>query len=293
MVNVSPDAKRTINRRNFLIGAATLSAGNVLATYDRILSGLLGTEYTHCIDEAKEYILARHGIEIPKPASIGTLPKGLSVTEPNKYELSRGLGLVMEELIKYPPLFLRQNGIKKIIFFSSIWSDEERLMGFASVSEECIAMCYNAEFFEHRREEYRRALHHELYHRFERFHNSVESENGIWKDFHSQDGYPQYQIYMPEENELPDNYFSYFSSKYGSTEPIEDRAGFAEQMMVSELYIKLLDRIQSEGDRQILKILLQKYEAMLGYYREWSGGLMDLSFWEDLKNDRITEGYFN
>ena len=154
-----------ISRRDFLKLAGVGLASCVAYKYDRILSGLFGTEYEKSTEQAKKYIKERYGLDIIVGLPVNSEEWNIAGEIPNAYELSRGLILITEELIKYPPDLLKNGGVKAIRFLRNAKVGEVSVGGFVSEFSEGIStICYSAELFEVGRGFIGAAFHHELFH---------------------------------------------------------------------------------------------------------------------------------
>lgn len=291
-----PTGQKKITRRDFL-KLAGASAGLALYRYDQILSGLFGTEYQKSTEQAKKYIKERYGLDILVGLPINAEGANITGDIPNAYELSRGLTLIIEELIKYPPDLLQNGGVKAIRFLSNAKQKGKSLGGFVSeFSEGVSALSYTAQPFEILREYYRGAFHHELFHLLDANDGGYDPDNEQWRSIHNCGGCQAYREIgsiddvnqaMPKPSSL-----EWFTSDYGQRNPVEDRAEFAMTLMMPNEHRGLLKRIEKEKDEQTKQILKAKYEQTKQYYFKWSNMLMNEKYWRDLIDGGVKENYF-
>jgi len=289
---------KKITRRDFLKLTGAGIAGYALYKYDQVLSSLFGTEYQKSTEQAKKYIKERYGLDILVRLPINAERDNITGDIPNAYELSRGLTLIIEELIKYPPDLLKNNGVKAIRFLKNAKLKGKSMDGFVSeFSEGVSTLCYTAEPFEILRDFYRKAFHHELFHLLDANDGGYDIDDEQWSAIHNCGGCQAYREIgvtdsinqpAPESSQL-----DYFISSYGQRNPVEDRADFGAALMIAQRHQDLLERIKSERDNHIKEVLTNKYETTKQYYFKWSNGSMNENYWRDLIDGKVQEGYFS
>lgn len=287
-----------ISRRDFLKVAGVFALGYGAYKYDRILSGLFGTEYEKSTEQAKKYIRERYGLDIIVGLPVNSEEWNITGDIPNAYELSRGLILITEELIKYPPDLLKNGGVKAIRFLRNAKVEGVAAGGFVSeFSEGVSTICYEAEPFELGLDFIRAAFHHELFHLLDANDGGFEPDDEQWRSIYNCGGCKAYwdiegidKINQAERRSTEPNWFI---SQYGQRNPVEDRAEFAETVMMPISHQRLLQRIEREKDEHSKTILRTKYEATKQYYLKWSKGLMNENYWRDLIDGNVKGDYFS
>lgn len=294
---VFTDPKK-ISRRGFIKLAGASVAGYALYKYDQVLSGLFGTEYEKSTEQAKKYIKERYGLDILVGLPVNAELANITGDIPNAYELSRGLTLIIEELIKYPPDLLKDGGVKAVRFLSNAKLNGKSIGGFVSEFFEGVStLCYTGGPFETLREYFRGAFHHELFHLLDWNDGGYGPDNEQWRSIHNCGGCQAYRDIKGIDNidkaapKLSEQGF--FISEYGQRNPVEDRAEFAQTLMMPRTHRDLLirdEKIENERTRQILK---EKYELTKQYYLKWSNGSMNENYWRDLIDGNVQENYFS
>jgi len=286
------DTHKKISRRDFLELTGVALGGYIAYRYDDVLTGLFGNEYDRFAEQAKSYLKTRYKLDV----FVG-LPENDNIitgTNLNKYELSRGLGLVMEEIIKYPLDFFEKNGVTAIRFLNDVKiGGKDYYGGFAGL-EGTIGIAYAARPFELQREYFRAVFHHELFHILDYKDGGFDQDNQQWRDLH-QCGCQLYREIGGRDNSegAASSPIDWFLNDYGQRNPIEDRAEFGRFMMTPRLHQRLNQRINDERDPKTRSILEDKYRLTVESYKKWSGGLMDEKYWKDLINGEVQEGYFS
>ena len=77
-----------------------------------------------------------------------------------------------------------------------------------------------------------------------------------------------------------------FLTDYARESPAEDQAVCAEYLMVPELHVEFLRKIQNTKFPRAKRILVEKYLVTKENFKQWSGGKMDDAYWDAI----ITEG---
>lgn len=287
---------RKLSRRDFLKLVGVAFAELAAYKYDQLLSNLFGTKYEEYIEQTKEIIKMEYGLDIVTGLPINAEGANITGREPNRYELSRALGLITEELTKYPPDMLKNNGVKAIRLLSSARADGKPIFGVVSeFNKGIIVLCYTAEPFEIKRRWYRRAFHHELYHLLDSNDDGYEKDDEKWRSFH---GCGNCLVYASDsgaegiESKPEMSQSEWFLLDYGQTSPAEDRAVFAAVVMIPRLHADLLKTIREEENDQVRSVLEKKYEDTLYHYYKWSGGVMDKKYFDDLVDGKVDRGYF-
>ena len=288
-----PVEQRKISRRGFLklLGAAAAGYGYAIYRYDDVLSGLFGNKYDRYAEQAKSYLKTEYGPDVlTGPPENDTIITGTNL---NKYELRRGLGLVIEEVIKYPPNFFRENGVTAIRFLNNVKvRGKDYYGGFAGL-EGTIGIAYAAQPFEINREYFRGVFHHELLHILDYKDGGYDQDNQQWRDLHNCGCQPYREIHGRDKEEgAAPSPTDWFLNTYGQKNPIEDRAEFGRFVMSSGLHRDLVQRIRDEKEGEKRRILGDKYKLTTEAYKKWSGGLMDGRYWENLMSGKVQTGYF-
>ncbi len=126
-------------------------------------------------------------------------------------------------------------------------------------------------------------IHHEIFHHLEYIHDGYDKPDNEWKAEHLKycacDPYVGREKYASTPKDL---HTDIFSNSYGRSEPLEDRASWAETLFVSEginQAITLLRMTPSEIEKEgpVTKMQRAKIFEIFEKYRKWSNGEMTLA----------------
>lgn len=291
-----------ISRREFLklLGIGALTFGGV-GSFLKIVQELSqmspeidGQEAEKLIQQAKETIKNEYSLDVynGQPEN----DPGITGSELSRYELARGLGLVMEEIIKYPQDFFKKNGVTAIRFLNNVKVNGLDYYGGYADLEGTIGLAYHADPADTNgnREYARGVFHHELFHILDYKDGGYDRDNYEWEIMHNCSCQPYREIGGRDPLEdPPPSPANWFVDLYGRRNSVEDRAVFGQTVMISDAHKHLIKLIHSESDDTARNILTKKYTTTLGYYKKWSGGSMDNQYWEDLKDSKLKSDYFS
>lgn len=237
---------------------------------------------------------------------------GSSSTLANNLEASQEM---LNALGRYPEQTINTSGLQRIVIlqnFSYIGrSSEQGLVGHTDYNLNTIYLVNfsletytNADYFLSITEG---TFHHELEHLLD-FSDGIETDNPQWVDINTDklhaynpetyseqdldphglieaifDIFPAVKLFVEEY--VPNNGFS---SIYAKTNPEEDQAEIAQLLMSQRHRFGryLYDHHQDP-------VLATKLANMKGKYLEWSNGMMDESYWNDLRAGEVDEGYWD
>jgi len=272
--------------------------------YMRILDGLYQSnsnsdEFEQNIGEAVGFIKNNYSVDIftgmPNVSGFFNLISGIKGTDLSRFELSRGLGLVMEEIVKYPPRYFTDNGVHNIRFLNNVKVRGIDYYGGFGANQGTLGIAYSAANNEADREYERDVFHHELYHGTDWHDGLYLFDDNRWRDLHNCGCRPYWERGgrdSLEGAEPPQSSPNWFLDPYGQTEAPEDRAVFASHVMIPRLHRNLLTLINTSSNQTTRNILQRKYDAIKKDFAKWSGGKMNDQYWKDLVDDRVSWGYF-
>lgn len=281
------------SRREFLrtglLTAGALFLGVRAIDRDRMGEVDVGVEGPKSLTEENvEHIKDTHGIDIYT---------GLPILHAIKYgyekltdqELERVTTLLKKELSKYPKDYFVQNGIYTIFCVKDLKHiiPNKEIGGVKLITNEIVISLVNGneKLFEV-------TVHHELYH-------AVEEGATIIPSFISGKDMGKTNTEWNEDTyecacnpyEKPEEWLRTFSSNYGMGDPVEDRATFAEFLMDREFHKDLLAHVDTlTGQDKV--VFMNKINYIKQKYFEWSDGMMDEQYWQDLIEGRVDENYF-
>lgn len=159
--------QRGVFRRTFLGVIGAVAGGAVVSRYDLVL-GLLSDGDEKSIEQATGFLKEVYGLDVladGSPASPNFTGETLS-----KHEQRRGLELILEEIVKYPPSLFKENKINKVRILKNMKnSNGEKIGGYADVDGSGeFGISYDVGSFEmfrdHVRNHAREIFHHEVFH---------------------------------------------------------------------------------------------------------------------------------
>lgn len=293
LTNIKGFSRRDVLQVGAGVGGAVL--GYSLLRYDEILSDFFEPEFEASVTKAKEFIREEYGIDIVTGLPVNAQAAGITGEEPNEYELKRGTRVAAQELLKYPSWFPRDNGVKAIRFLSNVRIHGKKLAGFVSeYSEGILTLAYSAGLPDVLATPYRSAFHHEMFHLLDNYNGGFEQSDKKWKS-----------LIMGETHGSTSSERSKFSralllgqiDSYINNDAFwsasEERALFAQIMMMPKTHKLFLRKIENENDKVTKNILLRKYAMIKQYYSDWSNGVLNEKFWADINGNRVVRGYFN
>jgi hypothetical protein len=208
----------------------------------------------------------------------------------NLCEAEGALQMIREELIKYPPEYVRNLGIARFRLVDDIWRvGSGEVHGVAFEEGQLYTSIGGTDVQD------REALHHEAWHFGDYSHSEFQHVIPIiGKGIDSvRDAIMDVQwakLNDPEFEYVGDNIDwsisepKGFAREYGAMSPWEDRATVAEALMTNAA--KLLHRGKTDP------LLRRKTERIIQTYHHRSHGKMNDHFFQDLIDGKVGEGYW-
>lgn len=199
-------------------------------------------------------------------------------------ELHEALQLLMQQIIKYPHDFFRNNGIQTIRFLNNpVVNGRSYGGGYASDRYKEVGISFDTSTThpnEHRIRYFNTVFHHEVFHIADFYDEDYESLDDIWESLHNCSCQVYENVHGRDERPgISESPLEWFAHPYGQVNAREDRAVMADALMDREKHLAILDRITSGGTLEEREILRQKYNLIRQAYFEYSGGQMDNAYW--------------
>lgn len=233
-----------------------------------------------------ESLREKYGIEVYNGPLNDVGTDAISGYSLGYFERVHFLGALDKILDMYPLQFMEQNGIRGIAFVHNLVHEGRRIGGINLPPLGIIQVdCDSHQSIE----AFNAYLHHEIYHQCDYSENGFNEEDSAWEAMHR----CTCQVYESDEDRalLPDAPANWFVEAYARKAPFEDRAKMAEWMMSPTKHRELLQLIESATGQQ-LEILVNKYDAILADYYYFSNNAMNIQYWVDLLEGKVTPGYF-
>lgn len=293
-----------VSRRNFIklggLALFGLASGAYLKQLDGLYANGTEDEWSQSIEGAIKYLGENYGIEVftgvPEVTNFFGGSDVITGTDLSRYELSSGLELAIGEIVKYPYDFFRNNSISNIRFINDVRVNGEDYSWGYGASSGTLGIAYSAEEQRLNSGRFREVFHHEAFHGFDWFNGGYKSDDKEWENIHN----CKCEVYWNvggrdsiENVPEPDSPIEWFVNPYGRLNPVEDRATTAQYMMIPYLHRLIIERIGSERNRTTKEILQKKRSLIMKDYADWSGGVMNDQYWDDLVNDKVKMGYFD
>lgn len=190
--------------------------------------------------------------------------------------------ILRRELAKYPPEFIQFCGITQLRFVQDLslenhkyWDGSKSVGGLASSRGSVYIASYGAD-----------TIHHEIFHRADQQSEELnEKKQRKWKRLNRLSNPYLYRSYWDmtrqDRRKLP---IDGFAKTYGRVDVWEDRATVAELLM-SDLE-KAEDYVEKD------EVLANKAKRVIIDLYRWSRGKMNEQYFEDLKEGKVKEGYW-
>lgn len=288
---------KKLSRRAFMTGAGGvasmyagaygISKGNYLKNIFFEKEGDTDRTVQVTIDAIKQ----TYGIEV----IVGEPPyKELFGENPSLEQIQQALQLLLRAFTRYPEGYLNTAKIKKVFLVTGARAGKFSFLstpvdGMAQLEETTMILDVEKALTD---EIYTESLfHHELYHLYDYSDGQMDARDTLWREIQNESPSERYtdatlkEYYQqPGMSDTQTHTFYTFINSYGATIPVEDRASFAEMIMIPEAHLNFIQRVKNIEDETIQRILVHKYHAIKQDFFEWSHGVMDDVYWDDLLN---------
>lgn len=250
----------------------------------------------------------RYGVGLEFSLSEQDNALGLYGWEVSPAEKIRMAGIVQDELGKLPPPLVRKSNLQRIVVAKGLSNDKYGLQpvlgpGLAATNGESMYLYTLSGISDwalgwQENSMFRRSVAHELHHLSD-ISDGIDSDDAQWADINP-NGEADYfngdneasaawqrnnigrmllHIQSPHEG---------FASFYARTQVGEDQAEVAAMLFAQDAVVgrMIYDHMQNP-------VLSEKLANMKGKYLEWSGGLMDEQYWDDLRGGMVDENYWD
>lgn len=307
--------KINVSRRKFLQGAAGMAMVGASAygalKYDTISDVIrddTGTfEKDPATQKAKEFLSKEYGITVLAGPNWDITVLGDRISQ---IEYIQSLAQVLEVASKYPPLVLRNksitmhvvNDLQRVDFSAKSWKELWNRTSYGATTKPFGDIILDAK----RIRKHNSTIDHELYHSLEYLERGFTANDPEWIRMHQEvcQCNPYGRDAVPA-NELEKSINLAAFSPYGKTQPVEDRATWAQFLMdpkthtdyfrshdiPDEQYAAWLAKngiaATVEDAAKTKLVVRKKYDAILADYEKWSNGAMNEAYWEKLRTGRI------
>lgn len=237
--------------------------------------------------EVRELIEARYGIKV----TFDLHPLNLSYEsdEMTSEDAVEALGFLLDALASYPPDFFERNRIEEIVLVSNLRQERRRdeqyfpegnVGGYARGDLRQFVIKHQSS-----QGTFKSVFDHELLHVLERI-NNTESMRAEWNALQENcsNCYPYGTVpATPLEGMAGDDIpINPFANSYGSFNPQEDRATYAQMLFTPLTHVMLIDWIAGGWTEEERMIRQAKYDLITSAYEQWSGGVMDEAYWAEI-----------
>jgi len=280
------EGESRLNRRNFLKGMGTMWAGSVLAfgggTLYKKSQGILEKLTDTGVDDedlrnAKKFLLDTYGIEVTSGETWDPAVFGTPLSREKQAGLLKG---VILEMGKYPLDFFKKNQLRRLHLMGKL---EVGPFYKAKEASGLYSQFYAGDIFLTSGSAFQsigEIFHHELVHLLDYHDEGHNADNQRWIEIQQQ---CQCGLYGNNEPHAVKYIVTdgAFASRYGSTNPEEDKADLGAIMMDPNKHRELLTIMQGAPQNE-QKVLRAKYDDMKAKYLRWSGSRMDEKYWKQL-----------